>query len=286
METANKYSDKSFSMERLAILAKSDFIVNKGNYLKLVLSALGVFVAIAVLISINAISDINEKKACLDATGRVFDGIIKAKQIDYSSMFLAFELWVFFIGLTVFGSLTFSSLSSKKQRIVTLMQPASLTEKFLLRMFVYLICGFIALAIGFFIGCAIIQLSFGGCGVMMEGIRNFFSSVKESGYIVAIFILLALAGNSIYTLGSSLWPKLSWLKTWIVLMAVQWIGAIFLITGVFSNFNFEEFFKFFENPDIFLWCVITGLSALNIGCWFITWLQFKNTQIIQRFMKK
>ncbi|MDE6018623.1 MAG: hypothetical protein K2G85_07400 [Muribaculaceae bacterium] len=283
METANKYSDKSFSMERLAILAKSDFIVNKGNYLKLVLSALGVFVAIAVLISINAISEINEiKKTYLLVTG----GMIKARQISYSSMFLAFELWVFFIGLTVFGSLTFSSLSSKKQRIVTLMQPASLTEKFLLRMFVYLICGFIALAIGFFIGCAIIQLSFGGCGVMMEGIRDFFSSVKESGYIVAIFILLALAGNSIYTLGSSLWPKLSWLKTWIVLMAVQWIGAIFLITGVFSNFNFEEFFKFFENPDIFLWCVIIVLSALNIGCWFITWLQFKNTQIIQRFMKK
>lgn len=286
METANKYSDKSFSMERLAILAKSDFIVNKGNYLKLVLSALGVFVAIAVLISINAISDINELKKFTELTDVNSLGMIKARQISYSSMFLAFELWVFFIGLTVFGSLTFSSLSSKKQRIVTLMQPASLTEKFLLRMFVYLICGFIALAIGFFIGCAIIQLSFGGCGVMMEGIRDFFSSVKESGYIVAIFILLALSGNSIYTLGSSLWPKLSWLKTWIVLMAVQWIGAIFLITGVFSNFNFEEFFKFFENPDIFLWCVITVLSALNIGCWFITWLQFKNTQIIQRFMKK
>ncbi len=286
METTNLYSDKSFSFERFAMLAKSDFTINKGAYLKLALSALGVFVAIAVLISINAISDINEIKIINTVKGGTFDGALKASQESYSYMFLAIEFWVFCIGMTVLGSLTFNSLSSKKQRIVTFMQPASLAEKFMLRMLVYLFFGIAVLALSFFIGCAIIQMSFGGFSVIMENTRIFFSSVDEAGFIVTMIALVALLGNSLYTLGSSLWPKLSWLKTWIVVMAVQWIGAIFLMTGVFSHFNFEEFFRIFDNSHLFLWSVIIVLALLNICCWVIAWFQFKNTQIIQRFMKK
>ncbi|MDE5841136.1 MAG: hypothetical protein K2H49_09470, partial [Muribaculaceae bacterium] len=100
------------------------------------------------------------------------------------------------------------------------------------------------------------------------------------------FILLGLFGNSLYALGSSLWPRLSWLKTTIVVMAVQWIVAIFLMMGIFSNFNFEDFFNFDNGEYVFLWIVICILSILNIGCWLLAWLQFRNTQIIQRFMKK
>ncbi|MDE6648653.1 MAG: hypothetical protein K2K45_01860 [Muribaculaceae bacterium] len=286
MDNTYKYGDKSFSLERFEMLAKSDFIINKGTYLKLLLTALGVFVALSVLISINAISDINELKKFTDLTDVNSLGMIKARQISYSSMYFGIGLWMMSIGLTVSGSLTFSSLSSKKQRITAFMEPVSLCEKFSLRMLVYLFGGIVALAIGFFIGYAVIQVSFGGGKVMMEGIHDFLSNVDESGYIVAIFILLGLFGNSLYALGSSLWPRLSWLKTTIVIMAVQWIVAIFLMMGIFSNFNFEDFFNFDSGEYVFLWIVICILSILNIGCWLLAWLQFRNTQIIQRFMKK
>ncbi|MDE6638447.1 MAG: hypothetical protein K2K32_09480, partial [Muribaculaceae bacterium] len=145
-------SNSIFSSERFSALMKAEFAVNKSNYIKLVIGVIGVFAAVALLISISAIIDINSLEQVTRLTGRSFEEAVKFKQTSHSNAYFGLSIVILSIGLTIIGSLTFSNLSSKRQRISALMIPASQIEKFTLRLMIYLIGGVICLLIGFFIG--------------------------------------------------------------------------------------------------------------------------------------
>ena len=283
-------SNIEFSTERFSALLKSDLTVNKGNYIKLAIAALGVFAALAFLISFNAVMDINSLKEVTKLTGSNFEDAVISRQTSYGSMYLAISAWIFSIGLTVLGSLTFSNFSSKIKRISALMIPASRIEKFTLRFLTYFVCGTVLLLIGLLLGLAICQMAFGAWAPTFNSLKGFFD-MEYSGYIIASITMLALLGNSIYALGSSLWPKLSWIKTWVVIMVLQWAGALFIMILAALHINWETFFRFLDNIDkdnawIVLSAVVAILAILNIACWVIAWWRYKNTQIIQRFMTK
>ena len=279
-------SIKAFSTERFSTLLRSDLTVNKGNYIKIAIAALGVFAALAFLLSINAVIDINSLKQVTDLTGRNFENAISTKQMSYGTMYLAISLWLLCIGLTVLGSLTFSNFSSKKLRISALMIPASRIEKFSLRVLLYFVGGTVLLIIGFLLGIAICEIAFGGGSPAMDSIFNFMNE-DFSGSITAAFILIALLGNSLYALGSSIWPKLSWIKTWVVIMVMQWVCALIVMMISATHINWYSFFTFADvHVHFFKWTMLTTLAILNIVCWALAWWRYKNTQIIQRFMTK
>lgn len=283
-------SNKVFTTERFSALLKSDFTVNRGNYIKLAIAAIGVFAALAFLISLNAGMSIHGLKETAELTGRDLSKTIMDRQMSYGTMYLAVSAWILGIGLTVLGSLTFSNFSSKRKRISSLMIPASQIEKFTLRLLTYFVCGTLLLLLGLFLGLGICQIAFGAWGPSINAIKDFFD-MEFSGYIVSSIILLALLGNSIYALGSSFWPKLSWIKTWVVIMVIQWAGAFFLMILAALHINWENFFRFLDNFDksnvwILLLTVVVILACINIACWCIAWRRFSKTQIIQRFMTK
>lgn len=286
METTAIRENKDFSSDRFASLVKADFAVNKSNYLKMIIGGTGVFVAVALLVSILAFIDINSLKQMSELTGRNIEEAIKIKQSTYGSTFTAISVWIFCIGLTVLGSLTFSNLSSKRKRISTLMIPASESEKFALRLLTYLVAGSLTLLIGFFIGLCICQIIFGGGWLVFNEIGDFFNQ-EYSGWIVTAFILMALLGNSIYTLGSALWPKLSWIKTWVILMVIQWIGTVVMIIISSADISWHSFIMFWaDHFSVLRWTGISVLVILNIACWILAWVRYRNTQIVQRFMTK
>lgn len=277
--------NNTFSSERFGLLAKSDFLINKGNYIKFIIAVIGVFVAIAVLVSINAISSINE----LTDTSGNFGHEIELKKMTFSQIYLTISIWVISLGMTVLGSLTFCNLSSKKRRISTFMIPSSLFEKFILRILIYIILGSIVLMIGYLLGIGIIELSFGGVHEWLKTAKSLLIVLdvpNVSGLLTTIGILWALFGMSLYVLGSSLWPRLSWVKTWMIITVLQWIFAIIFIVGIFSGFDFEDFITKTIISKGFLWTVISILSVFTVACWTIAWWRFSNTQIVQRFMKK
>ncbi len=283
-------SNKTFSTERFSALLKSDLLINKGNYIKHAIAVVGVFAALASLISINAVIDINSLKQCADLTGRMLDGTISSRQLSYGSMYLAIAMWLLCIGLTVFGSLTFSNLSSKRKRISSLMVPASRIEKFCLRVLIYFVCGTVLLIIGLFIGLGICQIAFGGGSAPLNSFFDFLDS-EYSGCLTIALILLALFGNSLYALGSSLWPKLSWIKTWVIIMVIQWVFTAIIMILAAANINWNSFFTLFLSLDkvniwVLIWSGIAILAILNLVCWGFAWVRYKNTQIIQRFMTK
>lgn len=282
--------NKTFSKDRFSSLLKSDLTVNKGNYIKLAIATLGVFAALAFMISFNAVMDINNLKEVTELTGRSFEDAIETRQLSYGSMYLAISLWIACIGLTVLGSLTFSNFSSKRKRISALMIPASRAEKFVLRLLTYFVCGTVLLLLGLLLGFGICQIAFGAWKPTLNSVVSFFD-IEYSGYIVASITLIALLGNSIYALGSSLWPKLSWIKTWVIIMVIQWAGALLTMILAATHINWWDFFSFLfninkDNAWIMFCSIIAILALLNIACWVLAWRRYKNTQIIQRFMTK
>lgn len=286
METTGIKEKNCFSSERFTSLVKADIAIYRSNYIKMIIGGTGIFIALALLVSILALIDINSLKQVSELTGRIMDDAIKARQYTYGNSYTAISVWIFCIGLTVLGSLTFNNMSSKRKRISSLMIPASQSEKFALRFIIFLIAGSLTLIIGFLIGLCICQIVFGGGWIAFKELGIFLNR-EFSGTIIAAFILLALLGNSIYTLGSALWPKLSWIKTWVILMIIQWIGTIMMIIISSADISWYSFFTFWhDHISLLKWTGLSLLIVLNIACWVLSWIRFRNTQIIQRFMTK
>lgn len=286
MDTLSIKENKWFSIERFSALMKANFAVNKSNYIKIIIGGIGAFAAVALLISILAIIDINSLKQISALSEFSFEDAIKTKQQSYGSVYITISIWIFSLGLTILGSLTFHNLSSKKQRISSFMIPASQAEKFILSVLIYLVGGTLILIIGMFIGLVISQIAYGGGTVVYDGFFSFIN-IDYSGTLIAAFILMVLLGNSIYAFGSSLWPKLSWIKTWVVLTVIQWIGTIIMIVLSSADISWRSFFIFWEGHiSLLQWTGLSLLSLLNIACWVFAWYRYQNTQIVQRFMTK
>ncbi len=283
MEKIEQTGDQSFSCSRFWELAKTDFILNKSNYVKYAIAIIGCYVALAGIISFNAVAQMRNIRG---VAGMMPDAIPMIKS-NYSAMLFFMSLFLFALFLTIKGSQTFSNLSDKKHRISALMIPASMSEKFVMRMFVYLGCGTLLSLLGVFIGFLIGQFSFGGGSFMLEQCDDFLS--KEYGpYIVAIIGLFMLFQNALFSLGSALWPKLSWVKTWIVLTVIQWIFGLLMVVVSMLHIDWLAFNEFMQNqkPESLFWCGIIVEIILIAACWICAWLRFRSTQIVQRFMKK
>lgn len=284
MENKSNSTYPSFSLERFQSLAKADLIINKGYYIKLIITALGIFAAIAFFLSINAGISIHNEPYPVEFPEQTAK--ITSTQVTYGSTYVLISLWVFSLALTVLGSLTFSNFSSKRSRIAALMVPASRAEKFTLRLLIYLVGGTLLLGIGFLLGAAICQIAFGAWIAIFREIKGFFD-IEFASFLATYGILMALLGNSLYALGSSIWPKLSWVKTWAVLTVFQWVVSTIMMILFMQDLSWLSFFRSIEaHIHTLKWIGIAVLAVLNITCWILAWWRYKNTQIIQRFMTK
>ena len=213
-------------------------------------------------------------------------------KVEYMGYYTLASFFITCLGLTILGSMTFISMNSRAGRISTIMLPASMTEKFLLRFLIYFIGGVVLLNLGFFIGELAACLLFAGMDLFKIFPNAFDTPGITAGVVgkaLIITTLPMLLGNAIYSLGSALWPKTSWVKTWVVLQ-ILWL--LFAFTGAFGMFNIIfDFFKLIfmdirGNEDLLFWCYTAIFIALIAGCWVIAWWRFRNTQIVQHFMKK
>jgi len=274
---------KIFSFPRFYQLLKSDLRINKPLYLKIAVAILGCFITAAILISILAINDAD---SFIDKGFSIHDSVMQHTLYYYVASYFIISL-----GLTILGSMTFISLSNKSGRISTFMMPASMLEKFALRFLIYFICGIILLIIGFWIGFLEIYIT----SPDKESIL-FFSDVNVTtemqSKLIRTFCTLVglplLFYNAVYTLGSSLWPKISWVKTWVIQQVLSMFVMFFVIFGMFRYASYIE--EWIENGmyygDTFFWCYVVILIVLSLGCWALAWWRFRTTQIVQRFMQR
>lgn len=266
-----------FSWSRMWALSRRDLVENRRNLLMTLGVMFGLLLLVAILITKVASDDIT-----FTPEGR---GV---------------AVWVTFFYLSilvvqVLGSLTFSSLSLKVKRINALMLPAAKSEKFMSRILIYVVGGNIALIVSLLLADALSALLFGVVpGFTFMPIEVFFSGLNMerayAGLFVTIFVMLFI--QSIYMLGSALWPRLSFLKTFMALLAIQILLPIIIPFGLVSDFV-EWFGEIVDSWNIsetmghvLGWTALALCYALTAGVYYVTWRIYKRTQVIQRFKMK
>lgn len=271
-------NSNSFSWARMWALTRRNAIENKRRLLMAAGVAFGLILLICILIT--------KSFAPYDYAGsdsRTF-GVTMAC------------MWLAVIAAQISGSLTFSSYNSKARRISNLMLPAAQSEKFLANIAIYVVGGNIALILCMLLGDCLSAAMFGiAPAVSHIPFREIFGSAEKFEIALAMSLSglwLALFAQALYVIGSALWPKYSFAKTFVALLALQIILPILLpmdFLGAASR-NFFGLFHGWDIPEATMhvigWTFMGCLYALLVALYFAAWQIFKRTQVIQRFKMK
>ncbi len=139
--------------------------------------------------------------------------------------------------VTLAASMTFSDLKTKQGRIAFLMLPASASAKTFPRLLAMTGGILIAGTVGFYFMDVVRWLLEGLVYHTWDGIRNPFSLIPNSEYGEFAYVCLAmyLFNVAVYTLGSAIAPRLSFLKTTCVMFAIQFVLVFILSMWIRSN---------------------------------------------------
>ncbi len=267
-----------FSWSRMWALSCRDIVENRRN----LLMTLGVMFGLLLLVAL-LITKIQADTAFSSAEGR------------------SVVVWVTFLYLSmlvvqVLGSLTFSNLSLKVKRINALMLPAAQSEKFMSRILIYIVGGNMALIVSLLLADALSALVFGMApGFIFMPIGEMLSCVRNvelllATILVMVFVMLFI--QSVYMLGSALWPRLSFLKTFMALLAIQILLPIIIPSGLVYDFVewFGEIVVSWNISEtaahVLGWTALAVCYAVTAGVYYVTWRVYKRTQVIQRFKMK
>lgn len=203
--------------------------------------------------------------------------------IDRQMFVVVIEMMILYgiFGLysTIMGSLTFSSMKSKKLRISAMMVPAAKSEKYWTYILIYDI-----LATLFYMAIVILadytRSVISGDYSVWEAI-SFYNQqtvlntpLISTWQIIAAMILVALFSQAMYVFGSSLWPRNSFIITFCVIFVLQMV-FVFL-------FDARSVIEYIDSPSYAAYMI--GTSAAIIALYALAWWRFNKTQLVQRFM--
>lgn len=256
MNSLNQTASQFFSMPRYTALLKAYLAANGRALMLYTIALIGLSVLVGACLGYNL------------GTRNQFVGDTGASLVFMAS-YIATAISVCF---AVSASLMFTSLQTRASRIATFMFPASLFEKYIVRLTVYLVL---------FAICFVFAMLCGECTRMLTSAGDNGSIFTEymnvlTGSFVAYYIGTTLAGHAIFTLGSSLWPRRSFFKT-----AVAWM-AIAIVIAIFTPISMVRYMT--EAMVRENWLYIIGTYVFAIAVYYLAWLRFSRTQIVQRFM--
>lgn len=213
-------TNQTFDFNRYVLTLKKELVENKKQLLIVVLSlfsGLSILMFFGNILFRNSILPIEKQ----------------------SAIALCWVLGVFGIVVSVFASLMFNGLRDKTERVNHLMSPASVLEKFLVQLTIYLVGGivtfFVCAQLADLVRIALMNIFVGESNIVppinfvtgvfdIEKLRiwpfsNNFGEMLSS-FTLIVWILFSFA---LYMLGAALWPKLSFLKTLAVTYVIQMV---------------------------------------------------------------
>lgn len=235
-------------------------------------------------------------------TGCMTSRYLGDDQSDRTPVYWVFAAILSMFAITISASLTFNSMSSKPKRITEMMVPATKFEKFFSCIVVYVFIAPIAILASALVADALASVLFGLAPAFVDlfhGIGNMLKDIsahkldKEdiSGITVILMavcsvIAYILLGQGWYVLGSALWPRKSFIKTSLVLLAVQMILPIIMPWEWLGNTLFGDYYDNWTSMQIvlYLWMWIAIFYAIDFGIFYLAWRRFKRTQLVQKFM--
>ena len=248
------------------------------NWRTLLFSAIGIYGVLAIFMILGNIIHGDDD----------FTGVIKFRYL--------FVYMVFSFGGIIVASLAFRGLKTKTGRIELLTSPSSTFEKFLVNTVIYVLGFIVAFPI-----CAqladltriLILLPWGEFDV--PGPINFVNTIHQFAFQQELWdhstcawlevgmCVGALACPGLYLLGSILWPRLSFLKTFAALYAVEFVVFILAMIGISMFTDIQSFAlwiaEHITSGDMMMCFAILAIIQLVVY-WALAWWLWKRKDVI------
>lgn len=272
-KTMNTVS-QTFNWNRFVAALKKEVVE---NWRTLLLSTIGIYGTLALIMII----------------GNIIFGATSTRpetMLRYNMVFV-----VYGFGSIIVASLAFRGLKDKKGRTEFLTSPSSTLEKYLVNVLIYVV-GFIVV----FPICAQladltrILVLWPWSDGDVPGPINFLSTFHnvahqqewwklDSKVILEISLWLSiLVSPALYLLGSVLWPKLSFLKTFAAVYVIEIIVFIIAMIGIsiFSDIQTAaKWIKGLGQNTVMLWYIALLVIQL-IVYWPLSWYLFKRKDVV------
>lgn len=274
-----KMKDTFFSFPRFANYFKKVLVEDRKRLLQRIITVFGLLVVFGAIISDSCYQHY------MDA---LKIGIVR-NEIDPAIDGLM-PLFVFglFIGCALSASFIMEPMSSKTGRIYELMLPATSFEKYFVRWFIYTI-GYLVVYYLLFLLVDVMRVCVFSVVYPEIDIITFLNPYAEIvafrddpslGFIVSLYLLL----QSIFVLGSSLWPKYAFLKTF----------TAYTILGMAFSAFFAGIMNLFDRPgnsyimpelsDDTLFLIATcGVMMVTLFFWWLAYKRFKEMEVVNRW---
>lgn len=274
-----KMKDTFFSFPRFANYFKKVLVEDRKRLLQRIITVFGLLVVFGAIISDSCYQHYMEALKI---------GIVRSEIDPAIDGLMPLFVFGLFIGCALSASFIMEPMSSKTSRIYALMLPATSFEKYFVRWFIYTI-GYLVVYYLLFLLVDVMRVCVFSVVYPEIDIITFLNPYAEIvalrddaplGFIVSLYLLL----QSIFVLGSSLWPKYAFLKTF---TAYTILGMAFsaFFAGIMNLFNRPgNSYIMPELSDDTLFLIATcGVMMVTLFFWWLAYKRFKEMEVVNRW---
>ena len=274
-----KIKDTFFSFPRFANYFKKVSVEDRKRLLQRIITVFGLLVVFGAIISDSCYQHYMEALKI---------GIVRSEIDPAIDGLMPLFVFGLFIGCALSASFIMEPMSSKTSRIYALMLPATSFEKYFVRWFIYTI-GYLVVYYFLFLLVDVMRVCVFSVVYPEIDIITFLNPYAEIvalrddaplGFIVSLYLLL----QSIFVLGSSLWPKYAFLKTF---TAYTILGMAFsaFFAGLMNLFDRSgNSYIMPELSDDTLFLIATcGILLVTLFFWWLAYKRFKEMEVVNRW---
>lgn len=274
-----KIKDTFFSFPRFANYFKKVLVEDRKRLLQRIITVFGLLVVFGAIISDSCYQHYVEALKI---------GIVRSEIDPAIDGLMPLFVFGLFIGCALSASFIMEPMSSKTSRIYALMLPATSFEKYFVRWFIYTI-GYLVVYYLLFLLVDVMRVCVFSVIYPEIDIITFINPYAEIvalrdevplGFVVSLYLLL----QSIFVLGSSLWPKYAFLKTF---TAYTILGMAFsaFFAGIMNLFNRPgNSYIMPELSDDTLFLIATcGVMMVTLFFWWLAYKRFKEMEVVNRW---
>ena len=274
-----KMKDTFFSFPRFANYFKKVLVEDRKRLLQRIITVFGLLVVFGAIISDSCYQHYMEGLKI---------GIVRSEIDPAIDGLMPLFVFGLFIGCALSASFIMEPMSSKTSRIYALMLPATSFEKYFVRWFIYTI-GYLVVYYLLFLLVDVMRVCVFSVIYPEIDIITFINPYAEIvalrdevplGFVVSLYLLL----QSIFVLGSSLWPKYAFLKTF---TAYTILGMAFsaFFAGIMNLFNRPgNSYIMPELSDDTLFLIATcGVMMVTLFFWWLAYKRFKEMEVVNRW---
>ncbi|MCM1504294.1 MAG: hypothetical protein NC127_03755 [Muribaculum sp.] len=207
----------------------------------------------------------------------------EAYDCAHGNELIFFTIILMFVALAS-ASGSMSIMSTKEDRVSTLMVPSTMLSKFITVWIVN-----VPLAVAVFIAFAfvadLVRFLVYAPFVSVTGARVEIFSLSEIGHDSAnVFFIILVIGQAVFMLGSTIWNKRAFLMTIVALVLTGAVCVLLARLG-FSLTVADSPYYYTDGPNIEpqWWMAWVPACIVSLGLYVLTYFRFKESEIINRW---